>query len=186
MEKRIANVIIQSPGGTAAKNSNTYKLSLPSSWVKEMGISREDRQVEIQFDGFSITITKKLDMQAFIQRANTQGHALVLLSYYDAQTLCTKIAADYQEKTICVENYVSNVLKTAFGNNHEPTWEDYHFFLEERCIPRSRAGLRYYLDAIGVEEYEPLEIIKKTAGRIKEDQQWIEVEAARSGSKRIY
>ena len=46
----------------------------------------------------------------------------------------------------------------------------------------SRAG---YLDEIGVEEYEPLEI-KKTAGRMKEDQQWIEVEADRRGSKRIY
>lgn len=135
---------------------------------------------------FLTTPKTAFDMQAFIQRANTQGHALVLLSYYDAQTLCTKIAADYQEKTICVENYVSNVLKTAFGNNHEPAWEDYHFFLEERCIPRSRAGLRYYLDAIGVEEYEPLEIIKKTAGRMKEDQQWIEVETDRSSSKRIY
>ena len=42
MEKRIVNVIIQAPGGTAARNSNTYKLSLPSSWVKEMGISEDD------------------------------------------------------------------------------------------------------------------------------------------------
>lgn len=179
MKKRTANVIIQSPGGTATKNSNTYKLSLPSSWVKEMGISREDRQVEIRFDGYAITITKKLDMQAFIQRATTQGHELVLLSYYDSQTLCTKIAADYRKKMICIENYVSNVLKTAFGNNHEPTWEDYQSFLEDRCIPRTRAGLRYYLDEIGVEEYEPLEIIKKTAGRMAEDQQWIEVEVGR-------
>lgn len=176
MEKRIANVIIQSPGGTAAKNSNTYKLSLPSSWIKEMGISEENRQVEIRFDGSSITITKKLDMQAFILRANTQGHELVALSYYDAQTLCTKIAADYQEKTICIENYVSDVLKTAFGNNMEPTWEDYQSFLEERCIPKSRAGLREYLETIGVEEYDPLEIIKKTAGCMAEDQQWIEIE----------
>ena len=63
MEKRIVNVIIQAPGGTAAKNSSTYKLSLPSSWVKEMGISEENRQVEMKFDGTSITITKKLDMK---------------------------------------------------------------------------------------------------------------------------
>ncbi len=176
MEKRIVNVIIQSPGGTAAKNSNTYKLSLPSSWVKEMGISEEDRQVEIRFDGSSIAITKKLDMQAFIQNAKSNGHEIVALSYFDNQTLCTKIAADYPEKAICVENYVPNVLKTAFGNNQEPMWEDYLSFLEERCIPKSRAGLRDYLDAIGVEEYDPLEIIKKTAGRMAEDQQWIRVE----------
>lgn len=179
MEKRTANIIIQSPGGTAAKSANTYKLSIPSSWVKEMGISEEDRQVEIRFDGSAITIIKKLDLQAFIQRANAQEHELVVLSYYDAQTLCTKIAADYQEKTICIENYVFNVLKTAFGNNQEPTWEDYQSFLEGRCIPRSRAGLRDYLDSIDVEEYDPLEIIQKTSGRMAEDQQWIRAEVVK-------
>lgn len=42
--------------------------------------------------------------------------------------------------------------------------------------PESRAGLREYLEAIGLEEYDPLEIIRKTAGRMAEDQQWLEVE----------
>jgi hypothetical protein len=175
MEKRIVNVIIQAPGGTAAKNSNTYKLSLPSSWVKEMGISEDDRQVEIKFDGTSITITKKLAMQEFIHRAKKRGQKILVLSYYDDNTLCTKIAADYNEKSICVENYVTNVLRTAFGNHQQPTWEDYMLFLEERCIPRSRAGLRDYLDEIGVDAFDPLEIIKKTSGRMAEDQQWIKV-----------
>lgn len=176
MEKRIVNVIIQAPGGTAAKNSSTYKLSLPSSWVKEMGISEENRQVEMKFDGTSITITKKLDMKDFLQGAKKIGREILVLFYYDDKTLCTKIAADYTEKSICVENFVPNVLRTAFGNNEEPTWEDYLLFLEERCIPKSRAGLRQYLDEIGVDEYDPLEIIKKTSGRMAEDQQWIKVE----------
>ena len=176
MEKRIVNVIIQAPGGTAAKNSSTYKLSLPSSWVKEMGISEENRQVEMKFDGTSITITKKLNMQDFVQGAKKSGREILVLFYYDDKTLCTKIAADYTEKSICVENFVPNVLRTAFGNNQEPTWEDYLLFLEERCIPKSRAGLRQYLDEIGVDEYDPFEIIKKTSGRMAEDQQWIKVE----------
>lgn len=176
MEKRVANIICQTPGGTAAKSSRSYKLSLPSSWIKEMGLSEGARQVELSFDGSSITITKKPDMQSFVQRATADGHEIVFVSFYDAQTLCTKIAADYKRKTIYAENYVSNVLKTAFGNNQMPTWEDYLAFLEERCIPKSRAGLRDYLDTIGVENYEPLEIIKKTAGRMAEDQQWIRVE----------
>ena len=176
MEKRIVNVIIQAPGGTAAKNSNTYKLSLPSSWVREMGISEDDRQVEMKFDGTAITITKRLAMQEFVDRAKKRGRKTLVLSYYDDKTLCTKIAADYDEKTVCVENYVTDVLRTAFGNNQEPTWDDYLLFLEERSIPKSRAGLRDYLDAIGVDAFDPLEIIKKTSGRMAEDQQWIQVE----------
>ena len=176
MERRIVNVIIQAPGGTAAKNSNTYKLALPSSWVKEMGISENARQVEMKFDGTSITITRKLDMQEFIHRAKECGRKILILSYYDEKTLCTKIAVDYNEKSLCVENYVPSVLRTAFGNNLEPTWEDYLVFLEERCLPKTRAGLREYLDEIGVVEYDPLEIIKKTSGRMAEDQQWIKLE----------
>ena len=176
MEKRTMNVIIQAPGGTAAKNSNTYKLSLPSSWVQKMGISENDRQVELRFDGTSITITKKLDMQDFVHRAKTCGRKILVLSYYDDKTLCSKIAADYSEQSVCVENFVTNVLQTAFGNNQEPSWEDYLLFLEERCISESRAGLRNYLDAIGVDAFEPLEIIKKTSGRMAEDKQWIKME----------
>jgi len=66
---------------------------------------------------------------------------------------------------------------TAFGNNTLPTWEDFKLFLEDRCLPRQRAGLQEYLDAIGVGEHDPIEIISKTAGRMAEDNQWLEMEA---------
>ena len=42
-------------------------------------------------------------------------------------------------------------------------------------MPRQRAGLREYLEALGLEEYDPLAIIKKTGGRMAEDQQWLEI-----------
>lgn len=176
MEKRIGNVIIQAPGGTASKNSSTYKVSLPSAWIKEMGITDSDRQIELSFDGTSITISKKLSLDEFISSGRNEGHRLYLFSYYDNQTLCSKIAADYTDQTLCFENYIDNFLLTAFGNNPSPTWEEFQTFLEERCIPRSRAGLREYLETIGVERYEPLDIIQKTEGRMAEDNQWIHLE----------
>ena len=71
---------------------------------------------------------------------------------------------------------MNDFLCTAFGNNQTPTWEDFQVFLEERCIPRARAGLREYLDTIGVDSYDPLQIIRKTAGRMAEDQRWLKVE----------
>ena len=43
-------------------------------------------------------------------------------------------------------------------------------------MPRSRSGIREYLEAIGVEEYSPIEIIKKTSGRMAEDNQWLKWE----------
>ena len=80
------------------------------------------------------------------------------------------------EKKLRAENHTENIIKTAFGKNVAPTWDDLQGFLEERCIARSRAGLREYLETIGVDEYDPIEIIKKTKGRMAEDSQWIEIE----------
>ena len=75
MESRIANIIIQTPGGTASKGSSTYKVSLPSSWVKELGITEENRQIELSFDG---TCTDRWDpgqaLSHYLQSAD-QDHA---------------------------------------------------------------------------------------------------------------
>lgn len=176
MEKRIGNVIIQAPGGTASKSSSTYKVSLPTAWIREMGITEDDRQIELSFDGTAITISKKLSLDEYIEARKKEDHRLYLFDYYNGQTLCTKIAADYSDCTLCFENFVSNFLHTAFGNNMSPTWEDFQKFLEDRCIPRSRAGLREYLETIGAEKYEPLDIVHKTKGRMAEDEQWIHLE----------
>ena len=176
MEKRIGNIIIQTPGGTAAKGSSTYKVSLPSSWIKELGIAAENRQVELSFDGKAITISKRLTLSEFISRKSKAGHALLQFFYYDGDILCSLVAADFTDQTLCTENYVSDVIKTAFGNNEVPTWNDFQNFLEERCIPRARAGLREYLEALGLDKYDPLEIIKKTSGRMAEDKQWIKIQ----------
>lgn len=175
MEKRLGNIIIQAPGGTAAKGSSTYKVSLPSSWIKELGIAAEDRQVELSFDGKTITISKRLTLSEFTSQKSKAGHALLQFFYYDGDILCSLVAADFTDQTLCAENYVSDAIKTAFGNNEVPTWDDFQNFLEERCIPRARAGLREYLEALGLDEYDPLEIIKKTSGHTAEDNQWIEI-----------
>ncbi len=176
MEKRISNIMIQAAGGTASKDSNNYKISLPSSWVKELGITDDSRQVEISFDGTTICISRRLSAEDFIRINKSKNHTLIQLLFYDAETLCTRIIADYTQKAICAQNYVDDCIRTAFGNNPIPTWGDYQAFLEDRCIPRSRAGLREYLDTIGVECYDPLEIVQKTAGRMAEDNQWLKVE----------
>ena len=176
MEQRQGNIIIHASGGTSGKGAQTYKLALPSSWAKQIGITGQERSVELSFDGTAITIRKRLNMDELLTQKHAEGHTLLKLSYYNGDTLCTTILADPNDQTLCFENYTDRVLKTAFGNNHAPTWADFQFFLAERCIPRTRGGLREYLETIGVEEYDPLEIIRKTEGRMAEDQQWIRVE----------
>ena len=176
METRTANLIIGTSGGTAGGNATNYKLALPSTWIKEMGMTPEQRQVELRFDGASIVITRKLSFAEFLEASRHAGHKVLLLSCYSEDTLCARIAADETGETLHVENLATDYLKLPFGNNPNPSWADYQHFLENRCIPKTRAGLQEYLETIGLDSYEPLEIIRKTQGRMVEDDLWLTVE----------
>lgn len=176
MNTRTANLIIGTSGGTAGGNATNYKLALPSTWIKEMGLTPGQRQVELRFDGASIVITRKLPFAEFLEANRQTGHKLLLVSCHSGSLLCARIAADETTQKIRVENLVSDFLKLPFGNNQNPSWEDYLHFLESRCIPRTRAGLREYLETIGVDHYDPLEIIRKTQGRMAEDDLWLTME----------
>lgn len=174
MEKRIVKIIVGSAGGTAGKGAKTYKVSLPTKWVKDMNLA--DTQIEMLYDGEKIIIAPHLSICDFLDNKKALGHNLMLVSFYDGEALCSEICADFTDKTIVAENHTKNIVKTAFGKNEAPTWKDFQNFLEERCVPKSRSGIREYLETIGVESYEPLEIIKKTNGRMAEDNQWLKWE----------
>ena len=160
METRTANLIIGTSGGTAGGNATNYKLALPSTWIKEMGLTPEQRQVELRFDGTSIVITRKLSFVEFLEASRHTEHKTLLLSCYSGDTLCARIAADETEKTVRIENLATDYLKLPFGKNPTPSWTDY----------------RHFLEAIGVDRYEPLEIIRKTQGRMAGDDLWLTVE----------
>lgn len=175
MEKRTAKVSISAAGGTAGKGAKTYKLTIPSSWVEAMRITGEDREVELTFDGDRIIIARPMDTSQFARLCADKGHELKTFIFRDGDELCTRIVVDFTDRTLCAENFTDNPVKTAFGKNALPVWNDFMEFLEERCIPRERAGLREYLEVLGLDEYDPLKIIMKTQGRMAEDNQWIEV-----------
>lgn len=179
MEKRLSKISISSAGGTASPGSKTYKLSLPSSWLAQMGIDENSRQMELSFDGQSITATPYLSFDEFTRNKLALNHSLYSIRYFDNDTLCTVIHADFTDKTLRICNYTNELVKTAFGKNEFPSWEDLSMFLEERCISHNREGLREYLDVLGLDEYSPLDIIKKTEGRMAEDNQWIALEELR-------
>ena len=52
MEQRQGNIIIHASGGTSGKGAQTYKLALPSSWAKQIGITGQERSAELSFDFF--------------------------------------------------------------------------------------------------------------------------------------
>lgn len=58
MEEKRARVIFNKSGGTAGKGGITNRITIPTTWVKEMGITEEQREVNISFDGEKIIIKK--------------------------------------------------------------------------------------------------------------------------------
>ena len=62
MEKRRCKILVYRAGGNTGRNTKKYGISLPSKWMKEMGITPEERDVLISFDGSSV-ISRKTDKQ---------------------------------------------------------------------------------------------------------------------------
>ena len=174
METRNTKLIVGVAGGTAGKGSKTYKISIPSKWVNEMDLELKD--IELCFDGKSITVKPQESLSEFIGGKKALGHKLIKLSVFDGNDFCSVICADFTDQTVKHENHTNDYVKTPFGNNKNPDFSDFESFLEERCIPKSRAGIREYLDVLNIESYEPLEIIKKTKGIMAEDNIHLELE----------
>ena len=175
VETRPGKITASKAGGTAGSGSKTYKLSLPSTWVAAMGLAVNGGRVVLTFDGEEITLRPEQSISQYRETRLAQGHDVMEIRYYNGDALCTLICADQTSRDLRAENYTDLLVKTAFGKNRFPSWTDLEAFLEERCIPRQRAGLREYLEAMGLDEYDPLSIVQKTQGRMAEDDQWMEV-----------
>lgn len=89
------------------------------------------------------------------------------------QKVCTEIYVDYLHKKVKIVNRIDNIMKRAFGVNENPDWDDFEEFLADRCFPKSRAMQKTILERIGVDSYDPIQILEKTNGRTAEDNQYL-------------
>jgi len=96
--------------------------------------------------------------------------------YMMDQMICTLIDVDDVNKKVKIRNYVDNAMFKAFGNNENPTYEDYLQFLENRCFPRTRDKMKLVLKDLDLPFYDPYLIVKKTKGRMADDCFWLKIE----------
>lgn len=127
--------------------------------AKRYGVSRQ-------------TIYKQLERA---QEFSDDPDIMLRLNYMNRNELCTTIDVDFKHEKIKIKNYTDKIPLRAFGVVENPTWEDFQWFLKDRCFPETRAHLKWVLSDVGVSFYDPLMIIEKTKGKMAEDQQWIEV-----------
>ena len=107
------------------------------------------------------------------------------MEYMCEDELCSIILVDFCQKKIEVINKTDEVIHQAFGVKAKPDWEDFDYFLESRCFPRTRDHLKLVLRDLGLDSYDPLAIIEKTEGRMAEDKQWINLMYYRPGYEPI-
>jgi hypothetical protein len=76
-------------------------------------------------------------------------------------------------RKVKIVNLTDNLISRAFGIRENPNWEDYEAFLEDRCMPRTRYGIREELRNLGINSYDPFLIVQETFGRVHGDHQYL-------------
>ena len=56
IEKRNLKIMFSKSGGTASKNAQVTRIALPVKWIRELGLTVDNREVEITYDGKKIVI----------------------------------------------------------------------------------------------------------------------------------
>ena len=98
---------------------------------------------------------------------------VLLYKHFDKTT--TKINVDYKTEKVTIENFTNDPINLAFGIVKNPTFADYEELLEDRCFPRTRDMMKFHLRELGLDYYDPLQIIKKTKGKLNGDYFSLEV-----------
>lgn len=61
METRKCKISVGKPGGNASKGAENYRLSIPTIWARDMGLSKEDRKLRISYENKRIIIEKDME-----------------------------------------------------------------------------------------------------------------------------
>ena len=98
---------------------------------------------------------------------------MLRFQYMKLNQTTADVEVDYSAKTVVYRPYTEDVYALPFGVNKTPTIADVVRFLESRCFPKERSNCKQILKDLGLDEYTPLEIVRKTHGRQYEDFCWV-------------
>lgn len=97
----------------------------------------------------------------YLRQPRPNGTSL-RLTYMFRHQPCTVIDVDLLRQKIYIQNRAADILRRAFGVNEKPGWDDFEDFLRERCFPPTRGLLDEELSRLGLDDYDPLQIERRT------------------------
>ena len=154
---------------SAGANSNEYL----SARLNELGYARP---VIVPSGTEARRRMLEADFELIIVNAPLPDGYTMRMIYMFRRQPCTTIDVDFLRRNIRIQNKTDDILHRAFGTNEQPTWGDFECFLQERCFPKTRGRLKDELRALGLDSYDPLQIVEKTNGRTAEDDLWLKIQ----------
>ena len=115
--------------------------------------------------------TSRQIVSKYLNQAPEDGYTMRMTLMYQNRP-CTAIDVNFLQNKIKIQNYTKDILHRAFGIKEDPTWEDFYVFLQDRCFPKTRGNVKTVLAGLGLQDYDPLQIVEKTNGRTAEDDLW--------------
>ncbi len=140
--------------------------------VSRQTLSKYMNQKNSDAERIGYTLGQWVRLNRQFRKVNVADYP-IRMEYMCREECCTVILANFKDRKIVVCNTTDDLLHRAFGIKAKPDWKDFEEFLESRCFPRSRDGMRLILKDLELDFYDPLSIIEKTQGRMAEDAQWI-------------
>lgn len=133
------------------------------------------QQVAERFDASRSTVSRYLNPKP-------KKGCTLRITYMYGRRPCTVIDVDFLYQKVYIQNRTDDLLHRAFGVVEDPSWEDFQDFLESRCFPPTRGNVKAELRALGLTDYDPLQIVEKTHGRTAEDSLWLKFQYYPAGS----
>ena len=111
-EYRNANVMFQKSGS----GSISTRIALPKKWVDKMGVTQDEREVIVEFDGERITVRKMNEMDRLMERIDREIERKMM----DTGRMGTE--------TVTVEIHLSDEEKEMFREIEK--YDSEHYFWE--------------------------------------------------------
>lgn len=105
--------------------------------------------------------------------ADASRRSRIVYVFADRENPATIIDVCSLTRKVKIVNLTDQMPSRAFGVREKPDWEDYEEFLEDRCMPGTRFGIREELARMGLDVYDPFMIVQETMGRVYGDHQYL-------------
>lgn len=116
--------------------------------------------------------TSRQIIDKYVNRPPEKNYTL-RMTYMHGQNPCTIIDVDFMNEKVMIKNRTDDILYRAFGVVENPTWQQFQEFLEDRCFPKTRGNMKAVLKELGIDSYDPLQIVERTKGRTADDNLWL-------------